>query len=101
MPPKSWKPRLGLAHAQVQTGCTPLVTKDNIMEKKTQINLWYALLALFLVFMFQSWWVSYRQVEPIPYSEFEALLEKGEIEEVAVHQNYLEGKLKKPLPDGR
>jgi cell division protease FtsH len=37
----------------------------------------------------------------IPYSEFEKLLEKGDIKEVMVQDNYLIGTLRAPLPDGK
>jgi cell division protease FtsH len=71
------------------------------MDKKLTINLFYAAVAVALILLFQSWWVSYQQVEPIPYSEFEKLLSQGDIAEVQVKKDSLEGKLKKPLPDGR
>lgn len=71
------------------------------MEKKNQINIFYALLAFFLIFLFQSWYATYRQVEPISYSKFEDLLRQGEIEQVSVKEKHLEGKLRNPLPDGR
>lgn len=71
------------------------------MEKKNQINFFYALLAFFLIFLFQSWYANYRQVEPISYSKFEDLLRQGEIERVSVKEKHLEGKLRNPLPDGR
>lgn len=70
------------------------------MEKKNQFNIWYAAIAVFLVLLFQSLWLSYRSTEPIPYSEFEVLLKKGEIEEVVVKETTLQGKLKTPR-DGR
>ena len=70
------------------------------MEKKNQFNIWYAAIAVFLVLLFQSLWLSYRSTEPIPYSEFEILLKKGEIEEVVVKETTLQGKLKTPR-DGR
>jgi len=70
------------------------------MDKKSQLNLWYVMLAVFAVLAFQSWYAS-RHVEVIPYSEFEAHLKAGEIKEVTVRQNYLEGRLKKPDPGGR
>ena len=71
------------------------------MDKKALINLIYTAAAVFLILAFQSWWISYKTIEPIAYSQFEDLLNKGDIEEVAVKQDTLEGKLKKPLPDGR
>jgi len=71
------------------------------MNKKNQINLWYAFIAILLVFLFQSWWIGQSQVEEIPYSEFEKLLADGAVEEVRVRENRIEGKLSKARPDGR
>ncbi len=71
------------------------------MEKKTQFNVGYVFIALLVILLFQSWWAASRQVEPIPYSEFEQLLKAGEVEEVYIGQNRIEGKLKKPIADGR
>ncbi len=71
------------------------------MDRKAHINFWYVVAALFALMAIQSWWTSYTQVETIPYSEFEDLLKKDQIEEVQVGPNSLQGKLKKPLPDGR
>jgi len=70
------------------------------MEKKQQINFGYALIAFFLLLAFQSWWISERQVETIPYSQFETLLENGAIEEVRVSNNFVQGKLAKPADSG-
>ncbi len=71
------------------------------MDKKTQINLWYVLLAVFGILLFQDWWTASRQIEVLPYSRFEELLADGMIEEVFVRQNRLEGKLRTPVADGR
>lgn len=71
------------------------------MDKKHQINLWYAFIAIMLVFTFQSWWATYRTVEPIPYSEFEQYLKDKKIEEIAIKTNTIEGKFKEPLKDGK
>ncbi|POF34600.1 ATP-dependent zinc metalloprotease FtsH [Roseibium marinum] len=71
------------------------------MEKKHQINLWYAFIAMMMVFLFQSWWTTYKTVEPIPYSEFEQNLKDGKIDEIAIDQNTIRGKFKDPLKDGK
>ncbi|NKI58927.1 ATP-dependent zinc metalloprotease FtsH [Labrenzia sp. PO1] len=71
------------------------------MEKKHQINLWYAFIAMMLVLMFQSWWTTYKTVEQIPYSQFEQYLKDGKIEEIAVKENFIEGKFKAELKDGK
>ncbi|WP_298960199.1 ATP-dependent zinc metalloprotease FtsH [uncultured Roseibium sp.] len=71
------------------------------MEKKHQINLWYAFAAMMLVLLFQSWWTTYKNVEPIPYSQFEQYLKDKKIEEISVKENTIQGKFKEPLKDGR
>ncbi len=71
------------------------------MDKKAQINIWYVGLAVMGVLLFQSWWATNRQIEVLPYSKFEALLAQGQIEEVYIRQDRLEGKLKTPMKDGR
>jgi cell division protease FtsH len=71
------------------------------MDKKAQVNVWYVGMAIIGVLLFQNWWVTSRQIEVLPYSEFEALLEQGQIEQVFVRQDRMEGKLKTPMKDGR
>jgi len=71
------------------------------MDRKTQVNLWYALFALAAVLVLQSLWSDARRVETIPYSEFETLLRQGQIEEIFVGERHLHGTLKTPLPSGR
>ena len=71
------------------------------MEKKTQFSLWYLLLALTAILLIRDWWTTSQQIEPIPYSEFETLLEQDKIEEIVIQQNYIRGKLKAPLTDKR
>jgi ATP-dependent Zn protease len=70
-------------------------------EKHTQFNIWYLVLALFGIMLFQQWWHTSREVEVIPYSQFEQLLQEQRIEEIQVRDRYLEGRLKQPLGDGR
>ena len=71
------------------------------MEKKHQINLWYAFTAMMLVMLFQSWWTTYKTVEQIPYSQFEQYLKDHKIEEISIKENTIEGKFKEALKDGK
>jgi cell division protease FtsH len=71
------------------------------MQKQTQFNLWYFILAIFAVLWLQSVWTQYRTVEPISYSEFQQLAKDGKIEEITVRQNTIEGRFKTPQADGR
>ncbi len=71
------------------------------MEKKTQFSLWYFLFALFAIFTLHDLWVQVRTVEPLPYSEFQRLLKAGEVTEISIADNTIQGSLKQPLQDGR
>ena len=71
------------------------------MNKKHQINIWYALIAVGLMLIFQSWYATWKMVETIPYSEFEQYLEDGRIAEVEVRDQQLYGKFTEPQEDGR
>ncbi|MCK6396570.1 ATP-dependent zinc metalloprotease FtsH [Zoogloea sp.] len=71
------------------------------MEKKTQFSLWYFVFALFAIFTLHDLWVQVRTVEPLPYSEFQRLLKAGEVAEISIADNTIQGSLKQPLQDGR
>ena len=71
------------------------------MERQTQINLWYFLIAVIAVMWLHSLWVETRTVEPISYSEFQNYLKQGKIAEVVIRENVVEGTFKEPLPDKR
>jgi len=70
------------------------------MEQRT-FNIWYVIIALFAVVWLRNTWVGMNQVQPIPYSEFLHHLKTGELEEIAVADNTIRGKLRKPTSDGR
>ncbi len=71
------------------------------MEKSTQWNVWYIVLAIMGVLVLHSYVQQWQQVELLPYSEFMRELEKKNVSEIAVFTNHIEGTLKQPLPDGR
>jgi cell division protease FtsH len=54
------------------------------MEKKTEWNVGYWLIAILLFVLLQHWWSSISHVEPVPYSEFERALKEGRIAEVLI-----------------
>ncbi|QPC43959.1 ATP-dependent metallopeptidase FtsH/Yme1/Tma family protein [Kaustia mangrovi] len=67
------------------------------MNKQHQYNIWYFLIAMGAILLFQSWWTAYKTVEPIPYSQFLSLLNKGQIVEATVEPEQITGKLKDPI----
>ncbi len=70
------------------------------MEKKTQFNVWYFVIATLAVLYMADAWKQYRQVEPIPYSEFQNLLKAGKVKEIAILDNFIHGTLHQ-AQDGR
>jgi len=66
------------------------------MDKKHQFNLTYLLIAFGLLLLFQSFWVSYSEVETIPYSKFQELLKDKQIEKVVVGPSQIQGEFKTP-----
>jgi len=70
------------------------------MERKTQINLWYVLLAMLAVIWLREAWVTSQQVEPLAYSEFQKLLEEGKVADITIRGELIHGTLKTPLPGG-
>ncbi len=60
------------------------------MERRTQYTIWYVLVALAALFLFQSFVVAQR-VNQVSYTEFKRLVADGRIAEVQVGQELLRG----------
>jgi len=71
------------------------------VDRETHINFWYILLAMLLLLLVQEWITQSQQVETIAYSEFQAMLEAGELEEIGISDTNIRGKLRSPGPEGR
>jgi cell division protease FtsH len=70
------------------------------VEKKTQLHIGYAVAALFLLLMIQSWWQTARETEPIPYSQFLSYVEQGVVDDITVSDQYVRGSFREPQ-DGK
>lgn len=70
-------------------------------SRKHQINIGYVVLAVLAMLVLQWALASYTQVESIPFSRFEQLVAQGEVTEVAVGKDTIEGKVKDKLPSGK
>jgi cell division protease FtsH len=71
------------------------------VDRTTHINFWYVVFAVLLIVLLQSWWAESRRVESIPYSEFQVLLEQGNLESIGISETSIRGKLRIPTPEGR
>jgi cell division protease FtsH len=70
------------------------------MDKKSQINFWFAIVAILGLLLIQNLYSQYTQVEPIPYSRFQHLLEQGSVAEIAITEHQIFGTLKEKNVDG-
>ena len=71
------------------------------MKKETKYHTWYWVAALVAVMIIQALFSAYTQIAQIPYSEFQDSLKAGNIAEVRVSGNYIQGKFKKADEKGR
>ena len=71
------------------------------MEKKTQINIWYVIAAVWAIIFLQQWWSDRQAVQTIPYSEFQALLRDNKIAKIGIAENYIRGTLQETGPGGQ
>jgi len=70
------------------------------MKKETQYHAWYWIAAMIAVMAIQAVFASYTQIAQIPYSEFQDDLKAGNIAEVRVSGNYIQGTFKEPDKSG-
>ncbi len=66
------------------------------MDKKTQITLWYVLLAIIGVMLLNNLFWQGRSVQTIPYSQFESYLDQGIVTDLVVGSNEIRGTYTQP-----
>jgi cell division protease FtsH len=70
------------------------------MDKRTQLHVWYAFVAIFLVLLIQNWWRTARETELIPYSQFLSFVQEGKVDDITVSDQFVRGSFKEPQ-DGK
>ena len=70
------------------------------MDKKTQINFWYVIAAVFGILFLQNLYTQSTKVTPIPYSRFQTLLNDGKVVEISITQSSIRGSLREAQQDG-
>jgi cell division protease FtsH len=70
------------------------------MDKKTQFNIWYWIAAFVGLLLLQYMFASTQLTARISYSEFENYLRAGQIAEVQVSDNFVQGSFRQPLEGG-
>jgi cell division protease FtsH len=69
------------------------------MDKKTQFNIWYVVIALAGVMFLQYLLGQAQRVETIDYSRFESYLAEGRVDDIVVSETYIRGRIKDAAPD--
>lgn len=54
----------------------------NATDKKFHINFWYVIAAVLGMLLIQDLYLESRKLTPIPYSQFEKLLDEDKVKEV-------------------
>ncbi len=70
--------------------------KEDKIDQKNKINLWYFVLALFGVVLLHDLWVGAQRIEPIPYSRFEQLVDDGLVDQVVIGSDRITGSFAVP-----
>jgi cell division protease FtsH len=68
--------------------------REGMMKKHYKFSIWYVLLGIWVVLLVQSYIASMLAVPTIPYSQFLNQLKAGNITEVAITANQIQGKMK-------
>ncbi len=71
------------------------------MDKKAGFNVAYLLFALLAIMLMRDLWTQAQSVETVPYSTFEQYLRDGKIDEVAVSERLITGRLRSPDAGGK
>ena len=71
------------------------------MDKKAGFNVGYLIFALPAVWLLREVWTQAQSIETVPYSTFEQYLRDGKIDEVAVGERLITGRLKSPESGGK
>ncbi|HEX2526694.1 MAG TPA: ATP-dependent zinc metalloprotease FtsH [Geminicoccus sp.] len=71
------------------------------MKKQTTFHFWYWIAAFVGILIIQYLYTTAQTVAPVLYSDFEQYLREGKVTEVAISDNFIQGKLRDPLPGGQ
>src|SRR5438045_9646341 len=90
------------ARGAAADGPIDIVRPRKLMEQRNvHFNVWYLIIAIIGVLWRREIGVTARQVQPIPYSEFQQQLKDGRIKEIAISRDTIQGTYKQAMADGR
>ena len=68
------------------------------MDKQTTFNIWYVMAAILAVLLIQGVLEQARQIEQIPYSQFQQYLAQGRIDNLRITSNRIVGEIRDAAP---
>jgi cell division protease FtsH len=71
------------------------------MEKHHKFSIWYVILCVWVVFLFQNMIISLFEVKTLPFSEFLTLLKENKVKEVAITNDQIQGKITEDSSKGK
>ena len=69
------------------------------MDKKTNFNAWYIVIAVLGMLVLQAIFQQARETEYLPYSQFRTYLEQGRVDDLLITESRITGAIKEPGPD--
>ncbi|MDT7042878.1 ATP-dependent zinc metalloprotease FtsH [Candidatus Nitronereus thalassa] len=72
---------------------------NSVMDKKQRISIWYFLIAFWLLIIFQEVYLASQHLDEVPYSQFKIWLAEDKVDEIAITDTEINGKLKPETPD--
>jgi len=69
------------------------------MDKKTNFNAWYIMIAVLGILVLQAIFQQARETEYLPYSQFRTYLEQGRVDDLLITESRITGAIKEPGPD--
>ncbi|MDL2284391.1 ATP-dependent zinc metalloprotease FtsH [Oxalobacter sp. OttesenSCG-928-P03] len=73
----------------------------NDSNRSSSLIRWYIAIAVIGVLLMRGFYEDFRGTEPLPYSVFLQQIEAGNVREVKITGDQIQGYLIKPLPDGK
>ncbi|MDA0739975.1 MAG: ATP-dependent zinc metalloprotease FtsH [Nitrospirae bacterium] len=70
------------------------------MDKKARLSIWYFIIVFWILIMVQELYVASQHMDEVPYSQFKQWLIDDQVDEVAITETIINGKLKPDRVDG-
>ena len=70
------------------------------MDKKFRFSIWYFIFAFWILILLQELYLASQHLDEVPYSQFKVWLMEDKVDEVAITETMINGKLKPNVKEG-